>query len=114
MPNRKVPEGPRRKRTDIRGYVLVSCKGYHGLKPGALARRNYDVLEHRMVMEQKLGRHLLPDEIVHHINRNKSDNRPENLEVWNKTHPNGSRDDLIAENLKLKTLVSQLRTCVEA
>ena len=36
---------------------------------------------HRIVAEQKLGRELLPSEIVHHIDGNKRNNDPSNLEV---------------------------------
>lgn len=36
---------------------------------------------HRFVLEKKLGRKLKRNEIAHHINSNKLDNRPENLEV---------------------------------
>ena len=38
-------------------------------------------LEHRIVMEARLGRPLTSDEHIHHINGNKLDNRVENLEI---------------------------------
>lgn len=37
--------------------------------------------EHRYVMEQYIGRELLPSELVHHINNDPRDNRLENLEI---------------------------------
>lgn len=39
------------------------------------------VLEHRIVVENHIGRLLLSNEVVHHRNGDKKDNRPENLEV---------------------------------
>lgn len=68
------------------GYRLVHRSGYSGR-----------VMEHRWVMEQHLGRSLLPDETVHHKNGIRHDNRLSNLELWVSMHPSGQRvEDLLA------------------
>ena len=55
------------------------------------------VFEHILVMEQILGRHLLPEESVHHLNGVRDDNDPENLELWTRPQPTGIRvSDAIA------------------
>lgn len=59
--------------------------------------REVKVAEHRIIMEQMLGREMLPSENVHHKNGNKTDNTPSNLELWVSSQPSGQRvDDLLA------------------
>jgi hypothetical protein len=59
------------------------------------------ILEHRYVMEQKLGRPLTADETVHHVRdetpEDKANNDPTNLELWSSRHPSGQRaEDKVA------------------
>lgn len=48
---------------------------------GKTYRKWFQRHEHRVVAERKLGRELLPGEIVHHIDGNVRNNAPDNLRV---------------------------------
>ncbi len=64
-------KGGRRVRSD--GYILIFCPEH--------INRTHDnyMLEHRLVMEKYLGRHLKTEEVVHHIDGNRANNKLENL-----------------------------------
>ncbi|MDR0384432.1 MAG: HNH endonuclease [Christensenellaceae bacterium] len=68
------------ERVNYRPYVIIS--GYKYLykpnHPKTLKNELY-IAEHRYIFEQNIGRYLKDDEVVHHLNGNKLDNRFSNL-----------------------------------
>jgi HNH endonuclease len=79
------PPRPRRPFFNTNGYVYEYVDG-----------RRQPELQHRLIMERKLGRKLRKGENVHHRNGIKSDNREDNLELWVSWQPHGCRvEDLL-------------------
>lgn len=92
---RPIPRRPRQKPSVYasRRFCSSSCVMRHRMRgapigPGTKYRKRRingrQIMEHRAVMEAHIGRRLAPDEIVHHINGDKLDNRLENLVIMDR------------------------------
>ncbi len=78
-----------KRRLNRLGYIIISG-------PGIPQNQS----EHRWVMEQHLGRKLLPTEHIHHRNGIKNDNRLENLQILSQS-----------EHTRLHLTTIQPRSC---
>ena len=81
---------------NIQGYIWCLAPDHPNRNS-----RGY-VLEHRLVMENHLGRMLYPKEVVHHVNGIKDDNRIENLELFsnNREHVSHHNQNCVRKILR--------------
>lgn len=95
--SRTKEKRPRRKK----GQGCINQYGYI-VVPNP---RGGQMHQHRLIMEQHLGRPLLKEEKVHHKNGVRTDNRLENLELWTTNHCVGGRvEDMVAWAKKILEL----------
>ena len=92
------------KKTNSNGYVWILTN----------PRQRIWHLEHRLVFEKYLGRKLFSEEIIHHRNGDKKDNRLENLQLLtSKTHSNGIETKHSEDICKLLYKVKELEDKID-
>jgi hypothetical protein len=60
------------------GYWYIHAPAH----PSCKGRKQPYIAEHRLVMERKLRRYLLKEEVVHHIDHDRTNNREDNLKLF--------------------------------
>ena len=95
--NRKL--NPERMTPETRAKLRTARLG---TGEGKTYTKRYGRHEHRIVAEEKLGRALLPGEVVHHMDGNKRNNDPKNIFVF------ASASEHASYHMKLKQFFRDL------
>jgi hypothetical protein len=108
--SKRFPEGRKGKlATNWRGGRVITKKYIWIYKPDhPNARSTGYMQEHRLIMEEHLGRVLEPKELVHHINGDPKDNRIENLKLASsKKEHSAMHFDAVKEVQRLRRILDE-------
>lgn len=98
------------------GYVIRNYKSFPLEKWDIfkkMCKSNGQIKEHRAIVAIFLNRPLNDNEIIHHKNGIRNDNRLDNLELCILRQPPGQRlNDLIEENKKLHAIIKKNNICL--
>ena len=83
------------------GYIEIYSP-YHPNK-----NKNNCVLEHRLRMEQHIGRFLTDKEVVHHIDDDKENNKIENLELFSSVGKHTQKHHIVRDSKGKFTMKSE-------
>ena len=101
---KKRPNISRENHYNWKGGVIIQ-EGYkYILKPNhprAKLKKGY-VAEHVLVMEKHLKRFLKPEEVVHHLNENRLDNKVKNLKLFKNKSEHNRFHSKLRKKLKCK------------
>ena len=90
------------RRITSHGYVEI----YNPDHPNASVRGT--VYEHRLVMEKKIGRYLLPEEDIHHIDEDKQNNHPDNLHLFKSKSEHTKQHQMIKKRFASSKTMGEL------
>lgn len=90
---RALAREPTTRTIERNGYLLRWVRGRKQVRGSSITANGAYFYVHRLVMEEHLGRELASNEVVHHINGDRMDNRPENLRLY-QSHSEHRTDEL--------------------
>jgi hypothetical protein len=82
-------------------YIKAPIDHPHKIHRAGKNRNGWYIAEHRLVVEKQIGRYLLPEEIIHHINGIPGDNRYKNLLLCSSCKDHFSNHKEIFEKQKI-------------
>lgn len=77
------------------------------------AGNNRSMPEHRLIAERKIGRLLKDNEVVNHLNGDKKDNRPENLEVLSRNQHSAAHLNAVKKISVLQEEIKHLKKILD-